>query len=169
MKTLLAFLLIILPVAGSYAADNDHHDQDSGSNPTTKALADQIGNIAHSSTLTLKEKDADILTVVHNAVLAATDHITNPADILKITEELTTAAAGSAPQFANAIIDAISNISSITSIHGALNEIKDSVVDAAAKAAEAEFDSDHDRDRDHDHHHGDDDDDDDHHPCSPSH
>jgi hypothetical protein len=157
---------MIAPVAATYAADHDtpsgHHDNNPG-----KTLADQVGDIAHSGSLTLKEKDDQIATLVHNAVLAATAPLSSPSDILKITEELAAAAAGSAPQFTHAIVDAISNIPAVTAINGALNEIKDAVVDAATKAAQAEFDSD--KDRDHHHHHGDDDDDDDHHPRSPSH
>ncbi|MGA3008453.1 MAG: hypothetical protein ABSE59_11250, partial [Opitutaceae bacterium] len=94
MRTCLALLLVLLPCAISHAAENaspaDHHDQPAPSSPA-KILADQVAGIAHSPTLTLKEKDADILTDVHNAVVAATAHLTDPVDILKVTLELTTA------------------------------------------------------------------------------
>jgi hypothetical protein len=176
MKTCLALLLILLPIATSYGADNDtppgNHDKTVESK-AAKALADQISDITHSSTLTLKEKDDQISAAVQSAVSDAIANLTDPAAILKATEELTTAAAQAAPQFTHAIIEGISTIPALTAINGAVGEIKDAVVDAATKAAAAAFDSDHDdHDHDHDHDHDEDHDhdhDDDDHVVSPSH
>jgi hypothetical protein len=154
MKTCLALLLILLPIATSYGADNDtppgNHDKAAASK-SAKALADQISDITHSPTLTLKEKDDQISAAVQSAVSEAIANLTDPSEILAATEELTTAAAQAAPQFTHAIIEGISNIPAITAIDGALGEIKTAVVDTATKAAAAAFDSDnskHDDDKD---------------------
>jgi hypothetical protein len=173
MKTCLALLLLLLPIATSYAADNDNrfgnHDK-----PTTaksaKALAEQVSNIVHSSTLTLKEKDDQVSAAVRDAVSEAVANLTDPADILKATKELTTAAAESAPQFTHAIIAGISSIPAVTAISGAIDQVKTAVVDTAIKAAAAAFDSDsskHDEDKDKDKEDHDHDKDD--HVVSPSH
>jgi hypothetical protein len=152
MKTCLALLLILLPFATSQAADND--TRFGNHNKAAKILAEQISDIIHSSTLTLKEKDDQVSAAVRDAISEAIANLTDSADILKLTEELTTAAAAAAPQFTHAIIEGASAIPAIASIDGAIDQIKAAVVDAAAKAAAAAFDSDHDRDRgrdDHDH------------------
>ena len=154
MKTCLALLLILLPIATSYGADNDspygNHDKTVESK-SAKALADQISDISHSSTLTLKEKDDQISAAVQSAVSEAIANLTDPSEILKATEELTTSAAQAAPQFTHAIIAGISTIPALTSINGAIGEIKDAVVDTATKAAAAAFDSDNDdKDKDKD-------------------
>jgi hypothetical protein len=145
MKTCLALLLILLPIATSYGADNDtpsgNHDKTVESK-AAKALADQISDISHSSTLTLKEKDDQISAAVESAVSEAIANLTDPSEILKATEELTTSAAQAAPQFTHAIIEGISTIPALTAINGAIGEIKDAVVDTATKAAAAAFDSD---------------------------
>jgi hypothetical protein len=143
MKTCLALLLVLLPVAATYAAGNDtpaeSHDKVA---PTpAKILAGQVGEIADSPTLTPTEKDDQILAAVRNAVIAATAHLTDPVEILKVTLELTTAAARSAPQFTHAIIDAVSTISAITAIDGAVSQLQAAVIDAATKAAAAAFES----------------------------
>ena len=163
MKTCLALLLILLPIATSHAADNDtrsdHHDQ-SATSKSARALADQISDIVHSSTLTLKEKDDQVSAAVRNAVSEAIASLTDPADIIKATEALTTVAAQAAPQFTKAILAGISTIPAVTAISGAMAQIKTADVDAAAKAAAAAFDDsgknddDHDKDKhgeDHDH------------------
>jgi hypothetical protein len=172
MKTCLALLLILLPIATSHAADNDtpseHHDQASATK-SAKALADQVSDIVHSPTLTLKEKDDQVSAAVKNAISEAIANLTDPADILKVTEELSTAAAQAAPQFTHAILEGISTIPAVTAINGAISQIQTAVVDAATKAAETAFDSDHDRDRDHDHDQNDHDHDGDDHVVSPSH
>ena len=159
MKICLALLLVFLPFAASHAAQND----------PSKVLADQVSDIAHASNLSPKEKDAEIQAAVHAAVVAAIADITNPEEILKISLELTTAAANSAPQYTQSIIGAISTVPAIADIKGALNTIQDAVVDTAAKAAQVAFNSDkdkHDSDQDHDHDHDHHDDDD--FPVSPS-
>ena len=174
MKTCLALLLILLPIATSQAADNDrpaeNHDQAAPN--SAKLLADQVGDITHSTTLTLKEKDDQVSAAVRNAINDAIAQLTDPADILKATLELTTAAAKAAPQFTHAILEGISTIPAITALGGAIDQIKAAVVDAATKAAAAAFDSDrskHDRDRDRDREREDHDHDRDVHIVSPSH
>jgi hypothetical protein len=166
MKTYLALLLILLPVAASHAADKDtsaeNHDQAATLDPA-KALAEEIGGITNSSTLTLKEKDDQVAAAVQNTISEAIAHLTDPSEILKATLELATTAAKAAPQFTHAILEGISTIPAISAINGAIDQIKAAVVDAATKAAAAAFDSDHDRDRNgHDH-------DDCYHIVSPSH
>ena len=162
MKTCLALLLVLLPVAAIHAAENDipFENHDKAAPTPAMTLAAQVGDLARSPTLTLKEKNDQILAAVQNAVLAATAHLTDPAEILNVTLDLTTAAAKSAPQFTHAIIDAVSAISAIAAIDGAINQIQAAVVDAATKAAAAAFDSDrskHDKDDARDHNHDDDD------------
>jgi hypothetical protein len=173
MKTCLALLLILLPIATSYAADNDsrseNHDHTTAAK-SAKALADQVSDIVHSPTLTLKEKDDQVSAAVRDAVSEAVANLTDPADILKATEELTTAAAQSAPQFTHAILEGISTIPAVTAISGAMDEVKAAVVDTATKAAAAAFDSDSSKhDGDKDDHHEDNDHDHDDHVVSPSH
>jgi hypothetical protein len=145
MKKCLALLLILLPIANSHAADNDpsseHHDQ-AAAWKSAKALAEQISHITHSPTLTLKEKDDRVSAAVRAAVSEAIANLTDPADILKATEELTAAAAQAAPQFTHAILAGISTIPAITAIGGAMGQIQTAVVDAATKSAEAAFESD---------------------------
>jgi hypothetical protein len=174
MKTCLALLLILLPIATSFAAGNDSRSENHAKTTaakSAKALADQVSDIVHSPTLTLKEKDDRVSAAVRDAVSEAITHLTDPADILKATEELTTAAADSAPQFTHAILEGISTIPAVTAISGAIDQIKTAVVDTATKAAAAAFDSEHDRDRDRDrdHDHEDHDHDHDDHVVSPSH
>ncbi len=172
MKTCLALLLILLPIATSYGADNDtphgNHDK-AAESKSAKALADQISDITHSPTLTLKEKDAAISAAVQSAVSEAIANLTDPSEIIKATEELTTAAAQVAPQFTHAIIEGISTIPAITAINGAMGAIKDAVVDTATKAAAAAFDSDSSKHDDDDKDKGDGDNDGDDHVVSPSH
>jgi hypothetical protein len=175
MKTCLAMLLIFLPIATSHAADNDpssgHHDQ--GASKSAKALAGQISDITHSPTLTLKEKDDRVSAAVRDAVSEAIANLTDPADILKATEELTTAAAQAAPNFTHAILAGVSTIPAVTAISGAIGQIQAADVDAATKAAAAAFDSDHskhdDDDKDKDDRKPDGDHDADDHVISPSH
>jgi hypothetical protein len=176
MKTCLAaLLLILLPVATSYAADNDNRSENREKTATAKsakALADQVGDIVHSSTLTLKEKDDQVSAAVRDAVSEAVANLTDPADILKATEALTTAAAKSAPQFTHAILAGISTIPAVTAISGALDQVKTAVVETATKAASAAFDSDsskHDNDKDKDKEKEDHDHDRDDRVVSPSH
>jgi hypothetical protein len=178
MKTCLALLLILLPIATSHAADNDppseHHDKAAASK-AAKALADQISDITHSPTLTLKEKDDRISAAVRDAVNEAIANLTDPAEILKATEELTTAAAQAAPQFTHAILGGVSTIPAVTAISGAIDQIQTADVDAATKAAAAAFDSDSsdkkkdDDDKDKDDRKPDGDHDADDHVVSPSH
>jgi hypothetical protein len=172
MKTCLALLLILLPIATGYAADNhassENHDKTADAK-SAKALAEQVNDIVHSSTLTLKEKDDQISAAVRDAVSEAVANLTDPADILNATEALTTAAAKSAPQFTHAILEGISTIPAVTAISGAMDQVKTAVVDTATKAAAAAFDSDsskHDEDKDH---HEDHDHDPDDRVVSPSH
>jgi hypothetical protein len=143
MKTCLALLLILLPIAASHAADNDpsseHHDQAAGSK-SAKALAEQISHITHSPNLTLKEKDDRVSAAVRAAVSEAIANLTDPAEILKATEELTTAAAQAAPKFTHAIFVGISTIPAVTAISGALGQIQTANVGAAASAATALLD-----------------------------
>jgi hypothetical protein len=166
MKTCLALLLILLPIATSYAVDNPPSSENHGKTPaakSAKALADQVSAIVNSSTLTLKEKDDQVSAAVQDAVSDAIANLTDPAEILKATEELTTAAAESAPQFTHAILAGIATIPAVTAISGAIDQVKAAVVDTATKAAAAAFDSDsskHDGDKDqhqedHDHDHDD--------------
>ena len=168
MKTYLALLLILLPIAAGHAADNDTPFENHGKaaeSKSAKALAEQISDITHSRTLTLKEKDEQVSAAVKNAIIEAIANLTDPAEILRATEELATVAAEAAPQFTHAILQGISNIPAVTAIDGAMGQIQMAVVNAASKAAEAAFDSDHDRDHDHDDHDHDGDD----HIVSPSH
>jgi hypothetical protein len=173
MKTCLALLLILLPIATSYAAENNPRSENHDKNTETKsakALADQISDIVHSPTLTLKEKDDQVAAAVRDAVSNAIANLTDPADILQATKELTTAAAQSAPQFTHAILEGISTIPAVTAISGAIDQIKTAVVDTATKAAAAAFDSDNSKhDGDKDDHQEDNDHDHDDHVVSPSH
>jgi len=130
MKTSLALLLVLLPVATSHAAEST----------SAKALAEQIGHIVHSHTLTLKEKDDQISAAVRDAVRAAIANLTDPAEILQATEALTTVAAQAAPKFTHAILVGVDTIPTITSISGALGQIQTANVSAAASAATALID-----------------------------
>jgi hypothetical protein len=173
MKTCLALLLILLPIATGYAADNDtrpeNHDKTTVAK-SAKTLAEQVSDIVHSPTLTLKEKDDQVSAAVRDAVSEAVSTLTDPADILKATEELTTAAAESAPQFTHAILEGVSSIPAVTAISGALDQVKAAVVETATKATAAAFDSDSSKhDDDKDQHNEDQDHDHDDHVVSPSH
>jgi hypothetical protein len=138
MKTRLALLLILLPIATSHAADNDtsseHHDQAAASK-AARALAEQISHITHSHTLTLRQKDEQVSAAVRAAVDKAIANLTDPAEILKATEELTTAAAQAAPKCTHAILVGVSTIPAVTAISGALGQIQTANVGAAASAS----------------------------------
>ena len=176
MKTCLALLLILLPIATSHAADNDppseHHDKAAASK-SAKALAAQISDITHSPNLTLKEKDDRVSAAVRDAVSEAIANLTDPSEILQATEALTTAAAEAAPQFTHAILVGVSTIPAVTAISGAIGQIQTADVDAATKSAAAAFESDKvkhdDDDHDKDDRKPDGDHDADDHVVSPSH
>jgi DNA-binding NarL/FixJ family response regulator len=129
MKTCLALLLILLPIATSHAADNDP------SSKCAKALAEQISHITNSPTLTLEEKDARVSTAVRTAVSGAIAKLTDPAEILKATEAQTTAAAQAAPDYTHAILAGVSTIPAITAISGATDQVQTANVAAAATSA----------------------------------
>jgi hypothetical protein len=159
MKKCLALLLILLPIATSHATDNgppsEHHDQAAASK-SAKALAEQISHITHSPTLTLEEKDDRVSAAVRAAVSAAIASRTDPAEILKATEALTTAAAHAAPHFTRAILAGISTIPAVTAISGAIGQMQTAAVDTATKAAAVASDPDKSKKKDDDDGDGDD-------------
>jgi hypothetical protein len=147
MKACLALLFLLLPVAASHATENAASSEDQTapadhqpSQPiSAAALAAQVGDIASSPTLSFKEKAEQISTAVRNAVSGATAQLKDPAEVLKIALKFATIAAQAAPQFTDAITNAVLTIPAIATIDGAAAQIQAAVVDAATKAAEAEF------------------------------
>jgi hypothetical protein len=143
MKTYLAFLFLpILVTVGFGARDTPSLDQpavaaDQAEAPTAGSiLATQVSEIASASDLPRKAKEKRIAGAVRLAVIAATADLKDPAQAVSVAQDLAVAAAKGAPQFSEAIFDAVANISVIAGVDGALAQIKLAVLAAAKEASE---------------------------------
>ena len=105
------------------------------SDPSTAAidLAGQVAEIAHSSAISRAKKEKRISTAVRVAIVAATAYKNDPKETLGIALELTEAAAGAAPNFAEVIANAASFAPSLGRIDAAPGQIRTAAF-AAAKA-----------------------------------
>jgi hypothetical protein len=138
MKTRLTLCLILLSATvGLHAEDAAPRGQtpagEQSEHPTPESiLARQVSEIATSSSASRKTKAKRIASAVHLAVISATTDVKDPDQVLKIALDLATAAAEAAPNFAEAIRDAIISIPSIASIAGAAAELQTAIKAAAA-------------------------------------
>ena len=94
-------------------------------------LAGQVAEIAHSSAISRAKKEKRISTAVRIAVVAATAYNNNPEKVLSTALELTGAAAGAAPQFAEVIANAVSFAPSLARIDSASGQIRTAAYAAA--------------------------------------
>lgn len=99
-------------------------------------LAGQVAEIAHSSAISRAKKEKRISTAVRVAIVAATAYKNDPKEILGTALELTEAAAGAAPNFAEVIANAASFAPSLSRIDAASSQIRTAAF-AAAKAPKA--------------------------------
>lgn len=146
MKTCLALLLVLLPVAAGYAADNvpspaDHAAASAGKPFSARELRAKVSDIARSPALTPAEKKERIAATVRNAVARDVAILKTPREMLRSALRFATIAAEAAPQFADEITHAVLSIPAIAAIDGAAAKIETAVVDAATRAAGAEFSS----------------------------
>jgi hypothetical protein len=130
MKILRALAFLLLPMAVVFGAE--------GPKDVTpeSVLADQVKAVA-SSRVSTKEKQRAIASAVKFAVAAATENLTDPVQILKITLKFTGAAAKAAPDFVDAIVAGIAGVQGISDIDGAVAAIQA----ATAETAKASIDS----------------------------
>jgi hypothetical protein len=141
MKTRLAFCLIsLLFSVGLCAAELGSNPGSTGaadqSGPPTpeSVLATQLSEIASSSTLSHKAKAKQIASAVRLAVIAATADVKDPAQALTTALGIATVAAKAAPDYTEAISDAIYSIPSIASINGALAQLQQAVAEGVNAA-----------------------------------
>jgi hypothetical protein len=129
MKTRLIFCLVLLAATLGLRAE----DQSAPPTPAA-ALATQLSEIASSSAISHKTKARRIASAVRLAVMAATADVKDPGQALTIALGLATVAAKAAPDFAEAIRDAIDSIPSIASITGAWAQLQRAVIEGANEA-----------------------------------
>lgn len=132
MRTLLAFLTLLSVTVTRVVAAAPAQDAAAGPQSAANVLALQVAEIASSTKLTPKTKEARIATMVRKAVILATVNVNDPAQAVSIAVDLATAAAGAAPEFTDAIINSVSSVPSIASIDGAVAALNTSVKAAAS-------------------------------------
>jgi len=109
--------------------------REQGENPTPEStLAKQVADIASSASLSHREKAKQIANAVRLAVIAATANVKDTVQALKIAVDLATAAAEAAPNYAEAILNAMIGIPSISGIEGALPKLKAAITEAVTAA-----------------------------------
>ena len=123
MKTRLTLCLILLSTTVGLRVEAAPQDLPPGGeqaeHPTPEnILVRQVSEIATSSTGSHKDKAKRIANAIRLAVISATADVKDPDQALKIALDLATAAAEAAPNFAEAIRDAVLSIPSIASIAG---------------------------------------------------
>lgn len=134
MKPNLAILLLLLPIAAPLvaketapASDRHHATEQSEADTPAAILAEQVKEIAASSTMSLKTQAKLIANAVKTAISAAIEGIKDPAERLNVAMDLATVAAKAAPEFAATITSAVSTIPSIAKIEGAQEQIQSAV------------------------------------------
>ena len=159
-------------------AESDSHHSSGGQEKSHdeyapgKVLATQVRDIAKDSDLSTRAKNRQIANAVRLTLVAVTANLNNPSQALKLVLELATQSAKAAPEFANAVLgavtDSVGQIPLLAGLSGLAGKVQDAVsagVKAAAEdSGQAHFDSDrdhkddkkdkHDGDHDHDHEYG---------------
>lgn len=98
------------------------------------ALAAQVAEIAATTTLTRDVQESLISSAVRLAILTATEGVRDPAQVLKLALQLTTAAAKAAPRFSDTILKTAAALPTLASIPGGPNQIQAAVLDAVMAA-----------------------------------
>ncbi len=142
MKPNLAILLLLLPLSAGIeakAASTAPHQPDTTEHNPAKTpanrLAAEVTEIAATTAISRKAQAKKITSAIRQAINAATEGITDPAERLKVALQLTTVAAKAAPQFAATITSAVAGLPSLAKIEGAIEQIK-SAVSAGIESAD---------------------------------
>ena len=150
LPTFLATLAIAAAPAVPAASAAEHSPAPSTQpeKPTPASiLADQVGEIAASTSMSAKTRAKLITAAVRAAILAATESAATPAAKLKLALDLATAAAKAAPSFATTITSAVIEIPVLAAIDDLAAQVKAAVL-AGVRAAvfengEVRFDTEH--------------------------
>jgi hypothetical protein len=176
MKTKILLALLALPVATLFAGNESNSNHSAG--PATaesesrhesagqeqshsdyspgKVLANQVRDIAKDSDLSTRAKNRQIANAVRLTLVAVTANIHNPSQALQLVLDLATQSAKAAPEFANAVLgavtDSVGQIPLLSGLSGLAGKVQ-AAVSAGVKAAGEEsgqvhFDSDHERKQD---------------------
>jgi hypothetical protein len=134
IRRLLLFLFV--PVTFAFGADGSHDTS------PYSVLADQVRAIS-SSRSSDRAKHKAIASAVRFAILAATEDVRNPAQVLKIALEFATAAGKASPGYADAVVEGASGIPALAELDGSAAMLQAAVTDAAKAASESDIETSH--------------------------